>query len=42
MRHHGRMHAQREVAAARVRQMRSDIRDRQVRAPFAGVVTLAD
>jgi len=30
--------AQREVAAARVRQMRSDIRDRQVRAPFAGVL----
>ena len=30
--------AQREVAAARVRQMRSDLRDRQLRAPFAGVL----
>jgi membrane fusion protein (multidrug efflux system) len=30
--------ALRDVAAARVRQMRSDISDRQVRAPFAGVV----
>ena len=30
--------AQRDVAAARVRAMRSDIRDRQVRAPFAGVL----
>ena len=30
--------AQREVAAARVRQMRSDISDRHVRAPFAGVL----
>ncbi|WP_372018470.1 efflux RND transporter periplasmic adaptor subunit [Pseudoxanthomonas sp. 10H] len=30
--------ALREVAAARVRQMKSDIRDRHVRAPFAGVL----
>ncbi|MCR6685577.1 efflux RND transporter periplasmic adaptor subunit [Pseudoxanthomonas sp.] len=30
--------ALRDVAAARVRQMRSDIRDRHVRAPFAGVL----
>ena len=30
--------ALREVAAARVRQMRSDISDRHVRAPFAGVL----
>ena len=30
--------AQRDVAAAQVRQMRSDIRDRQLRAPFAGVL----
>jgi membrane fusion protein (multidrug efflux system) len=32
--------ASRDVAAARVRQMQSDIGDRQVRAPFAGVVGL--
>ncbi|AKC86195.1 efflux RND transporter periplasmic adaptor subunit [Pseudoxanthomonas suwonensis] len=30
--------ALRDVAAARVRQMRSDIRDRHVRAPFSGVL----
>lgn len=30
--------ALREVASARVRQMKSDIRDRHVRAPFAGVL----
>lgn len=30
--------ALRDVAAARVRQMKSDIRDRHVRAPFAGVL----